>query len=263
MQKEISVVDDKKGIVRITTLSERWYAKQGTNETTGLPEFKFYPSSTWIAGHYPKGTAFYKWLAQNGWNESESIKESAGRRGRQVHQATELLEKNGSLSIDEKLVDDDGKEQPLSTEALDGILSFQKWHDEVKPELLANEMTVFGENYAGTLDRIYRIDGVVYIVDIKTSKQIWEEHKLQIASYSHAEIDYNSLGITKSEWDARKLAVLQLGYPLNKNKYKMTIIEDKYELFKVARMIWQNENENAKPLERDYPLTIKLNRKEK
>ena len=85
-----------------------------------------------------------------------------------------------------------------------------------------------------------------------------EEHKLQISAYSHAEIDAK-LEISKEQWDARGLAVLQLGYHLNKTGFKFTEIEDKYDLFRMARAIWENENNDAKPRQRDYPLTIKLN----
>ncbi len=259
MKKEIKTIDEALGIIRITTLDERWYSRQGKNEGTGLPEIKFFPSATWIAGHYPKGVQFYKWLAQHGWNESQAIKESAGRRGTLVHKGSEILEANGELPIGYVFIGEDGTDERLGVDELDGLLSFKRWHDATKPRLVANEMTVFGEDYAGTLDRIYEIDGRVWIVDLKTSQQIWEEHKLQISAYSHAEIDLAKLGLSQEQWDARGLAVLQLGYRLNKAGFKFTEIEDKYNLFRMARAIWSNENGDAKPKQKDYPLTIRLN----
>lgn len=260
MKKEIKTIDEGAGIVRVTTVGERWYSRQGKNLGTGLPEIQFYPSATWIAGYYPKNVSFYKWLAQHGWDESQSIKESAGRRGTLVHKGSEILEANGELPIGTVFVNpDDNSEERLGTDELDGLLSFKRWHDATKPRLVANEMTVFGEDYAGTLDRIYEIDGRIWIVDLKTSQQVWEEHKLQISAYSHAEIDIVKLGLSQEQWDARGLAVLSLGYRLNKAGYKFTEIEDKYSLFRMARAIWENENPEAKPRQRDYPLTIKLN----
>lgn len=259
MQKEIKIIDSEKQIIRITCLDERWYSKPGKNKETGLPEFTFYPSSTWIAGMYPKGIGFYKWLADKGWNEAQAIKEAAGNKGSKVHQATELLEKAGELPIETVFINaDTGMAETLSTEELECVFSFSKWHSETKPQILANEMTVFGDGYAGTLDRIYRIQGQIFIVDLKTSQQIWEEYKLQVSSYSNAEIDYLKLGITKEEWANRKMAILQIGYRLNKNGYKFTEIEDKFELFKMAKAIWANENANARPKQKDYPLVIKL-----
>ena len=259
MQKEIKIVDKEKGFIRITTVNERWYAKQGENPDTKLPEYQFFPSSTWIASHYPKGIAFYKWLADKGWNDAEAIKNAAGNKGSKVHQAIELLEKAGELPIETVFTNSDtGFAEQLTTEELDCIFSFTKWHEETKPLLIANEMTVFGNNYAGTLDRIYNINGQIYIVDLKTSQQIWEEFKLQVSSYSHAEIDYVSLGITKEAWDKRKMAILQVGYRLNKAGWKFTEVEDKFYLFQMAYAIWQNENPNSKPKQKDYPLTLRI-----
>ena len=53
MKIQIRKVNEEKGVVQITTTDERWYEKDGV----------FVPSVTWIAGHYPKGVQFYKWLA--------------------------------------------------------------------------------------------------------------------------------------------------------------------------------------------------------
>jgi hypothetical protein len=257
MHKEIRVVDEAKNIVRITTVDERWYSMPGTNEVTGLPEFKFLPSSTWIADSYPKGIGFYKWLAEKGWDEAKALKESAGTRGTKVHRALDYLEENGVFPIDTIL-----EGEPMATDELECIMSFAAWHEKEQPQLLAKEMTVFGDDYAGTLDRIYRIDGRVWVVDFKTSQYIWESMKLQISSYSHAHIDIKALGITEDEWASRGLAVLQVGYRMNKNRYKFTEIEDKYELFKVARIIWENENKNASVQEKDFPLIIKLKKEQ-
>jgi hypothetical protein len=74
MKKEIREVKD--GIVQITTVDERWYVKALKDEE-GILKVVFVPSITWIAGHYPKGIAFYKWLAGKGWDEAEALKQSA------------------------------------------------------------------------------------------------------------------------------------------------------------------------------------------
>jgi hypothetical protein len=253
MLKEIKTIDVEKGIVRITTQDERWYSKPEVNPSTGLSEFRHYPSSTWICDYYPKGIGFYKWLAQNGWDEAQTKKEEAGDRGSRVHQATEYLEDNGHFPIDTVL-----EAGELGADELEAVMAFVRWWTENRPQLLAKELTVFGNGYAGTLDRIYRIFGKIWIVDLKTSQDIWESMKLQISSYSHADIDYKALGITDEEWAGRKLAVLQLGYRKNRARFKFTEIDDKFELFELAMKIWANENPDAKIKQRDFPLTITL-----
>jgi ATP-dependent exoDNAse (exonuclease V) beta subunit len=59
------------------------------------------------------------------------------------------------------------------------------WKAEAKPEIIATETTIFSDihGYAGTVDCICRIDGVPYVIDFKTSKQVWHEYELQISAY--------------------------------------------------------------------------------
>jgi len=262
MQKYIKVVNEERKIVQITTLSERWYSRPSTDKATGLPCFDYFPSSTWVSSYYPKGIAFYRWLAEHGWDESEALKNAAGARGSRLHKACELLEATGRLSIEQTFVNGETQQiEALAPDELAAIMSFAAWHEKEKPVLLANEMTVFGEFFAGTLDRIYRIGDQVWIVDIKSGQSIWTEQELQISSYSNAEIDYKKLGISEGEWKDRKLATLQIGYRLNKNKYKFTEVEDKFNLFKTAYLIWKNENPNDKPREIEIPLVITVTKR--
>jgi len=255
MKKDI--VQMKDGKIQITTIDERWYARQAVNKITGLPEYDYIPSVTWIAGYYPKGIAFYKWLANTGWDEAEAIKSAAGDKGSRVHQATEIIDQGETIDIGAQFIDSKtDMRAELTVEEVDCILSFCKWLDEAKPVLLASEMTVFGNGHAGTLDRIYKISNQVYIVDIKTSQSIWEEHILQVSAYSHSDIDYKYMGLTEADWQARKLAILQLGYRKNKAGFKFTEIPDKYDLFKTAKLIWTNENSGLKPKQKDYPLVL-------
>jgi hypothetical protein len=258
MKKEIREIKD--GVLCITTLNERWYAKPSINKETGLPEYRYFPSSTWIAGYYPKGIGFMKWLAEKGWDEAEAIKQAAGDKGSKSHYACQDIDAGQLIDIQtSKYVNPStGQEEELTPEEIDCILSFRDWTDAVKPELLASELTAFNEaeGYAGTIDRIYRINGQILIPDLKTGQTIWPEWELQISSYSHLDIDYKALGITDEEWKNRKLAVLQIGYRKNQNRYKFTVIEDKFALFMHAKAIWANENPEAEPKEAKYPLVI-------
>ena len=254
--KEITNIDGEK-ICRITTPDERFYGREVANPVTGVPEIKWLPSVTWIKSYYYMSPYLLKWIAEKGLTEAENIKKEAGNRGDKVHQATEDIDKTGELAINAKYLNKaTGEMEELTAEELEAIKSYQDYIDEAKPELLANEMTVFSEKYAGTVDRIYKIDGQIWIIDIKTSKSIWKDMLLQVSSYSHADIDYEKMGITDKEWEDRKLAILQLGYTKNKKRYKFTEIPDRYDLFEIAYKVWQEENPEAKPKQRDFPITI-------
>lgn len=234
----------QKGVVQITTLDERWYLKDDV----------LYPSVTWIASSYPKGIGFHKWLAQKGWDEAEAIKQAAGDKGSKVHVAVELLLKGETIKMDEKFMNPT-TEQPeeLTVEEYEAVMNFADWYSDLAKEhklkVIKTEHVAINEkeNYAGTIDLVLEIDGEKWIIDFKTSQNVWPEHEIQISAYKHCGLE-----------DA-KLGVLQVGYKRNQRGWKFNEIEDKFDLFLHAKAIWKNENENVSPRQKDYPVELKLN----
>lgn len=271
MKKEIIDVDKTKGIVRVTTSDERYYIKPGRNTETGLPTHKYYPSSSWISSYYYMDPYLIKWIAKQGLEEADAIKMAAGEKGSRIHQASELLDRGGELHIGQKFIlPDDDKEEELTMEEYDAMVAYKNWFEKSNVKILANEMSVFNESeefpYAGTLDKIIAITNDVthfrqiYVLDVKTSKGISDTHIMQVSSYSHADIDYKSMGITEQEWKDRKLCILQLAYPFNKNRYKFTEIEDKFDDFiNICYRTWKKKNPDSSPKQVFLPLSIKLN----
>ncbi len=239
MKIETREVDLKRGIVQTTTLDERWYSV-GKN---------FLPSSSWIASYYPKGKQFEEWLKKNG-DESEQIKNLAGNRGSKVHQAIELLLNGKEVKMDDCLMNQHGVAEEISVEEWEAIMSFVSWYKEVKPEVLEIEHTVINEKegYGGTLDLKCKIDGVICIVDYKTSAAIYPSHQIQLSSYKHA--DGNN--------DVEKMYILQVGFKKNKAGFKFTEVDDCFDIFLATKQIWFNENKNISPKQREYPLRLKL-----
>lgn len=255
------IVDDLgNGIVRVTTPDERFYLKT-VKDDEGIPKISYVPSVTWIAGSYPKGIAFYKWLAQKGWNEAEAIKVAAGDKGSKVHQAIETLLSGNQVAMDAQFLNKDiEKDEELKVEEYECLMAFANWFKTTHPKTLANETIVFNDryNYAGTVDWIGWIGKKLFILDFKTSKSIWPEHIIQLSAYSRADIDCKELEVTKKEWDERHLGILQLGYNRNKTGYKFTEIEDKFDLFLAARKIWEADYATVQPKQTDYPKFINL-----
>lgn len=60
------------------------------------------------------------------------------------------------------------------------------WLMDNKVEPLAVERTVYGDGYAGTLDLIARINGEVYLVDVKTSRKVYDTHISQLGALGAA-----------------------------------------------------------------------------
>lgn len=253
MRKVIEDIDEKKGIKRVTTVDERWYVRPSEDPNTGLPGHEYVPSVTWISGKYPKGIYFYKWLADKGWDEAEAIKSAAGDKGSKVHYAITYLLTGEPITFESVFPNPGtGKAETLTIEEWECLMSFQAWYLETKPEIIANEVLAWNEEhgYAGTIDLICKINGQLYIVDFKTGQNIWPEYELQLSAYNAAMEDNH------------KLAILQIGYRRNKNGWKFTEVQDKFDLFLAAKQIWANEHTGEKPSQKDYPLTLSLVTKE-
>ena len=82
----------------------------------------------------------------------------------------------------------------LEPEVLDGEALRYKagadaWLTAWQPEPVATELTVFGDEYAGTGDLWCRVGGKMCIVDFKTGKSIYREAAFQIAALWGARID--------------------------------------------------------------------------
>ena len=243
MRFERKVIDEKRKIVQLTTSDERWYSREVNGKII------YVPSVTWICDHYPKGVAFYKWLANKGWDEAEALKASAADRGSKIHQAIEFLLDGNIVKMASCFNNyDKGVEEELTTQEYEAVMSFVAWFEATKPEIINKEFNVFSldDTYAGTVDLACRIGNDEWIIDFKTGQNIWPSYELQLSAYAHAIMGNFRLGI------------LQIGYQRNKNRYKFTEVQDKFDLFLAARKIWDNECAGIQPLQKDYPMELKL-----
>lgn len=237
MKIEHKEVDKKRGIVQITTSDERWYQIGKI----------FVPSVTWIGSFYPKGIQFYKWLADKGWSEAEAIKREAGDKGSKVHKAAEDILMGKPVRHDALYMNHTtGKEEELTVSEYEAVVSFSNWLKQANPEILGKEYTIFDEKigYAGTVDLRVRMNGEIWIIDLKTSQTIWMSHRIQVSAYKHA------------DKDVEKTAILQIGYQRNKNKFKFTEVEDEFDLFLAARKIWARETSMVVPSQKDFPIEV-------
>lgn len=238
MQYEIRKVDEQRGVVCITTTDERWYEQ----------DRKFYPSVSWITDHYPKGVGYYRWLANLGWNEAEAVKSMKGDKGSIVHKAIEMLLLGNEIKIDQ-IIDYKDQSREMTPEEYYCVMTFKQWFDEVKPKVIFTEQSFVNAElgFGGTIDFCCEINGERWLIDFKTSANVFRSHELQISAYRRF-VDFPC-----------KIGILQLGYTKNKHKhFKFTEVEDKYKLFEHAYAIWQEETTQKQPSQKDYPLTIKL-----
>jgi len=104
-------------------------------------------------------------------------------------------------------IESGGIMQPAEIEDLkvrQGLQAFLDYGETVNLEIVANEKQIFGwlwaigdghPLYAGRFDLLARINGILTMIDIKTSKAIYDEYWIQLEAYrvaeqrSNAEID--------------------------------------------------------------------------
>lgn len=263
MKKIIKEVNKEQGVFQITTIDERWYTKQVKNSVTGLPDFDYYPSVTWITESYPKGIGFYKWLADKGWDEAEALKQAAGDKGSKVHLAIVDLIDGKTVSMESRYINPTTeKEEELTLEEYDAIVSFSRWWNDLedKPKVLAREIVVFNDEhrYAGTMDLVVEWNKEIWIIDFKTSAYIWPSFELQLSAYKNALLSELPNELKNVEINNVKLGILQVGYRRNKDGYKFTEIEDQFDLFLAAKKIWRKDHGEEKPKQRNYPLEVSL-----
>ena len=114
-----------------------------------------------------------------------NVGKSAMDTGSRIHDAIEQYFKTGK--------------EPLnpSDQVMSGFLAFLEWKDIHKVEPIHLEHTVYGYDWAGTLDFYGLFDGKKYVIDWKSSKAIYDEMRYQVAGYRSASGDCEGCGILR------------------------------------------------------------------
>jgi hypothetical protein len=115
--------------------------------------------------------------------EKASSKElaKAGEIGSQVHKLIEWTLK-GELCYEA------GPSPKISDKAQWAFMAWEDWRKSVKLKPLYVEQVVYSKeySYAGTLDLVAEVNGVLTVIDWKTGKAVYGEAHLQNAAYRHA-----------------------------------------------------------------------------
>ena len=252
-QNEKKRLDFNPELEQINFLDRRVYKRS---------EGVFYPSVTTILQYMPKNKFFETWMKDVGHN-ADLIMRKAGKEGTQVHEACEQL----VLGNEVKWMDDYGRAK-YSQIVWEMILRFADfWHTH-KPELISAEDFVWSDihKYAGTADLVVKMDGEVWLLDIKTSNSIHKSYDLQLASYAKGLEEAKGIKIDRTGiiWlkSHTRSASKQKGKYQGKGWQIKVIdkIEENFELFKMIYKLYSLENPNTEPIYNSYPTTIKLNK---
>jgi len=241
---------------RIEFLDNRWYkCKDGS----------MVPSVTTLLDAWPKGAQYYEWLKKHG-QDSDEIRDEAGRRGSIVHNLTEELD----AGVEVTLCNADGspKYKMLEWSMLERYVEFRKM---VKPKIGQIELNMASSKlgYAGTLDRTMRIGDDNWIIDIKTSASVYEHHHLQTAAY--LELYAEATNMDAAKYVKYRRGVLHLnaktrsygkGEAIQGPGWQLVEASNTHEqdmdLFNACCALWHATNKTAKPRNLSYSLSHKL-----
>jgi len=100
---------------------------------------------------------------------------------------------------------DDYSKNQIDT-AENGFLKYLDWENKNKPEIIASELELVSKEkrYGGTIDSIMNINGVLTLVDFKSSKGVFPDHHLQVAG------GYVPLAI-ENGYDIKEASILRIG----------------------------------------------------
>lgn len=243
-------------LVCITSLDERYY-KIG-NEERG-ESVKYMPSVTWVLDYFPKDKFFTQWLKANG-EESDNIRDAAADRGNVIHNAITHIEHGNELRVDTLLNGRDGVRQ-MTGDEIEAVMSYLDWKKESGMKLVLADETIVSDDLgvAGTLDLLMEDEEAYWLIDIKTGKTIVPSYHSQVAVYKQGILENTPEGLVLKKGKPIKLAILQVGYTLNKKKFKFTEVEDEMEAlldFKMAHHFWKRANEGKQPKQYQYPMIL-------
>lgn len=233
MKREKKQVKDN--VVQYTTEDSRFYIvtdKKG-KET-------IFPSVTFILKSLPLGDQLLRWYCDMGYDHAKEYMEERAIMGSAIHSACEqlmLAKSNGEpLTLRYDYIYE-GRE--ISAREWKAILSFAQWWKDItagstEVKVLAVEQNYFDTKLkcAGTVDLVIMIDGVVHVIDLKSSSMIYPSHEVQISVYAKMVAD--NLKIPLKEV---KREILLLGYNKNKKGYFVKEVENQLHVFKSVKVI--------------------------
>lgn len=239
---------------QITFLDTRFYLSEAGN---------FLPSCTTLLEAYPKPAQFYDWIKKAGENADE-IRDEAGRRGGVVHNLTEKYDKGEKV----ELLDPNG-EVNLKLFEWNCFEKYVEFRNRFEVEIHAIECNLTSDRlgFAGTMDRdmTIKIKGKRYLVDIKTSNNIWDEYWLQLVGYEKLSEDINGYNRfdgrailwlnAKTKTDGKKDTIQGKGWQLIIDEEDPT---EKWEIFKATQKLWLAQNGGMKPKQTVYQLSHNL-----
>ena len=266
-------------IKMIQYFNEHWYRRIIQRETSE-DEVRWYPSVTTKLNIVAK-YGLDKWRGDIGNREADFRVKEAQYRGSRIHKAWQVYQEGGAIGYWRWQVDKEKPQADFIIEDQGEYLDFLKLHyftKEVSPEFLATEFILYSDKFgeAGTCDNLlkikegnYIINGSkpvhlkegVYIADLKSGKEIYDEAFMQISAYWNM---YKEMGLSGMWGEIVGGLILHTNAKIKNGitgfgvKVRTTeeMAQD-FEDYRAVSIIWERKNKSVSPKDFEFPQVVK------
>lgn len=151
----------------------------------------WYPRVTAIVGIKAKPALLRYYGGMRSFKAADDAKEASAREGTMVHGAVEAVLRGEHPKVD-----------PLVQPSVDAFLEFAR-NNDIEPLRIEDRIISRAHRYAGTIDVLARVNGVVGVLDIKTGKRIYRDYGMQTAAYVQAMREDASVPPPQTSWVLR------------------------------------------------------------
>jgi len=152
----------------------------------------WYPRVTSIVSIKAKPALLRYYGGMRSFKAADDVKEASAREGTLVHEAVAAIAAgNHSIAVD-----------PLVQPSVDAFVGFLR-NNHVEPLLIEERVVNREHRYAGTVDMVARINGVVGVLDIKTGKRVYRDYGMQTAAYIAATAERHDIETPVTSWVLR------------------------------------------------------------
>jgi hypothetical protein len=220
----------------------------------------YVPSVTTILDCYPKDAHFFQWLKDVG-DKADHIRDEAGKRGSVVHNLTERYDAGEEVTF----LSANGfpEFKMLEWAMFERYVDFTNSHN---PEILMMEEHFASSElgYAGTIDRIIKLNDKKILMDIKTSNNLHNSYWLQLAAYFKLLLTCTAHGVdevgilwlnAKTRTTGKGGAIQGIGWQLITKSVED--IMDDLAAFYHTKSLYDTLNKDVKPRNISYQLKHK------
>jgi hypothetical protein len=139
------------------------------------------------------------------------------------------------------------------------VEGYARWLDRFEPVVLLTECMVGNRSawYAGRFDLIVRLDGVVWLLDLKTSKSVYGDTSLQCAAYARAEF-YMHPGDGETECELPHIDRIGVVHVTDDGTdlYDLGDIDVAFREFRAASVVYAGNNRRRKLIDPGKPVSV-------